>query len=191
MGLFGSFLRGVVSSLGNSGVTWYCDGCNSVLNGQPGFSTSSGTWVCTKCGEVNDVSPGNVFGSEEEFQAAIHEMRGMQSSAGTTESLGERLYTVMIQAAGPTTEQTLASLSPEVIYAMAKRAEEFKALPAKELKALKSFGAQRRRGKVLSEKQVSWMKSMFERMVEAKAIVRNGIDSDQELCDIVLDALEL
>lgn len=129
--------------------------------------------------------------SEEEFQAAIQEMGGKNDDASPTESLGERLYAAMIQAAGPTTEQVLASLSPEVIYAMAKRAEEFKVLPDRELKALKSFAAQRRRGKVLSEKQVNWMRSMFERMVEAKAIVRGGIDSDQEMCDAVLDALEL
>ena len=129
--------------------------------------------------------------SDEEFQAAIREVSDVREDARTSEPLGERLYTAMIQAAGPTTEQVLATLSPDVIYAMAKRAEDFKALPARELKPLKSFGAQRKRGKVLSEKQVNWMKSMFERMVDAKAIARNGIDSDQEMCDIVLDALEL
>ena len=69
MGLFGSILRGVVSSFGNSGVTWYCDGCNAVLNEQAGFNTSTGTWICTRCGESNDVSPDNVFSSEEEYQA--------------------------------------------------------------------------------------------------------------------------
>ena len=129
--------------------------------------------------------------SKEEFEAAIQEIGGARVSEEVTESLGERLYAAMIHAAGPTTEQALSSLPPDVIYAMAKRAEEFKALPARELKVLKSFGGQRKRGKVLSEKQVSWMKSMFERMVEAKAIARDGIDADQEMCDVVLEALEL
>lgn len=129
--------------------------------------------------------------SKEEFEAAIQEIGGARVSEEVTESLGERLYAAMIHATGPTTEQALSSLPPDVIYAMAKRAEEFKALPARELKVLKSFGGQRKRGKVLSEKQVSWMKSMFERMVEAKAIARDGIDADQEMCDVVLEALEL
>ncbi len=129
--------------------------------------------------------------SEEEFQAALEEIGAGRNGTDAAESIGERVYSAMIQVAGPTTEQALTNLAPDVIYAMAKRAEEFKSLPPRELKALKSFGAQRKRGKVLSEKQVSWMKSMFERMSESKAIVRGGIDSDQDKCDTVLDALEL
>ena len=52
-------------------VTWYCDGCNAVLNNQTGFTTSSGSWECEECGFVNDVTRDNVFRSEEEFQDSI------------------------------------------------------------------------------------------------------------------------
>lgn len=129
--------------------------------------------------------------SEEELQAAIKEIGAKRKSAETTESLGERLYAVMIQVAGPTGDQVLANLTPDVLFAMAKRAEAFKATTDKNIKALKSFGMWRKRGKLLTDKQVKYLRSILNQLVSAGAIKRNGIDSDQEMCDIVLDALEL
>lgn len=69
MGLFGSIMGSVLSSLGNN-ATWYCDGCHAVLNEQEGFNTLSGRWTCTECGEDNDVSESNLFESEEAYRAA-------------------------------------------------------------------------------------------------------------------------
>lgn len=71
MGLFGDILSGIASSFGESNVTWYCDGCHSVLNEQPGFSTSTGSWECAECGEINDVTDANIFNSEEEYQSQM------------------------------------------------------------------------------------------------------------------------
>lgn len=129
--------------------------------------------------------------SEEELQAAIKEIDDKRKGTGTTASLGERLYTAMIQVAGPTGDQVLANLTPDVLFAMAKRAEAFKATSAKNINALKSFGMWRKRGKLLTEKQVKYLRGILNQLVSAGAIKRNGIDSDQEMCDIVLDALEL
>ena len=56
---------------GGDDVTWYCDGCNSVLNDQPGFNTSSARWTCTECGYDNDVTFDNVYASEEDYQEAM------------------------------------------------------------------------------------------------------------------------
>ena len=66
MGLF----KKIFDSFG-SDVTWYCDGCNSVLNDQEGFNTYSGTWECTECGHINDVTDNNVYSSEEEYQESM------------------------------------------------------------------------------------------------------------------------
>lgn len=52
-------------------VTWYCDGCNCVLNEQEDFDTSTGIWYCTECGYENDVSSENIYDSEEDFQQAM------------------------------------------------------------------------------------------------------------------------
>jgi predicted RNA-binding Zn-ribbon protein involved in translation (DUF1610 family) len=48
-------------------ITWYCDNCRTIMNGQPGFSTESGEWTCTECGFVNDVTENNVTEIEEEI----------------------------------------------------------------------------------------------------------------------------
>lgn len=68
MGLFGNLFKGFS---GNPDVTWYCDGCNSVLNEQTGFNTNSGTWECTECGYENDVTEDNIFVSEDEYQESM------------------------------------------------------------------------------------------------------------------------
>lgn len=71
MSFLGNLLGGIMSSLAGSNITWYCDGCNSVLNGQDGFNTDCGNWTCTECGFVNDVTDNNVFVSEEAYQQSI------------------------------------------------------------------------------------------------------------------------
>ena len=132
--------------------------------------------------------------SDEELEAALKELAEGRERRGADRPEGgstadERTFSAMLSASGPTTEQILSTLDPAVIRAMAKRADQFKALPDKELKAMKSFGGQRGRGKVLSEKQVKWFRDMLERMADAGAIARGGIDADQAMCDQVLDAL--
>lgn len=57
-----------ISSLFISQDRWYCDGCHSVLNNQDGFNTVNGTWECSECGCLNDVSPENLFDSEESYR---------------------------------------------------------------------------------------------------------------------------
>lgn len=129
--------------------------------------------------------------SEDELSAAIKELEEVRSQRRSErlESVEERLYSAMIQVSGPTPEQLLSTLSCDVIFAMANRAEAFKVLTDKNLKALKSFGMWRKRGKTLTEKQVKYMKSILTQMVDVGVIVRGGIDKDQEMCDSVLDAL--
>lgn len=70
MSLFGNILRGL-SSLSDDDITWYCDGCNSVLNEQNGFNVDGETWTCTECGFINDVTSDNVYESEECYQKSM------------------------------------------------------------------------------------------------------------------------
>jgi len=64
--IFGSIMGGILQGMApdDGGCEWYCDGCHAHMNGQPGFTTTSGEWTCTECGEVNDVSPSNVIPEE-------------------------------------------------------------------------------------------------------------------------------
>ena len=71
MGLFGGILKGLSMTFGGDNITWYCDGCNSILNNQPGFNTNRGKWECTECGYDNDVTSSNVYDSEESYQEAM------------------------------------------------------------------------------------------------------------------------
>lgn len=46
---------------------WYCDSCDLMLNGQPGFNANCGTWVCTECGYENTISEDNILSDDELF----------------------------------------------------------------------------------------------------------------------------
>ena len=56
----------------DSNIIWTCDKCRSTLNIQSGFNESCGEWKCTECGFVNNISPEEVYVSEDEYQADIH-----------------------------------------------------------------------------------------------------------------------
>lgn len=56
----------------DSNITWICDKCESTLNIQPGFNESCGEWKCTECGFINKISLEEVYVSEDEYQADIH-----------------------------------------------------------------------------------------------------------------------
>lgn len=68
MGLLGSILGGLFSgkSSDDLGCDWYCDGCDALMNSQPGFTTSSEIWTCTECGYVNDVTEDNIRYDDDE-----------------------------------------------------------------------------------------------------------------------------
>jgi len=129
--------------------------------------------------------------SDDEILAAVEELKDASQKRLTDnlESVEERLYTVMVQVAGPTPEQSLASIPCDVLLAMSKRAKDYKALSEKEINFLSSAGNYRRAGKILTNKQVKWVKDILSRLADAEVIKHNGIDSDQAMCDAALDAL--
>lgn len=131
--------------------------------------------------------------SDEEVVAAIREMEGGRNRRDPHDarSVEQRLFSVMIEVSGPTQDQVLSTLPYNVLMDMYNRAQAFKALTDRNTNAIKSMGNYRRRGKPLTPKQVKYLKSLLTDLVNANAITRNGIDDDQESCDIVLDALEM
>ncbi len=131
---------------------------------------------------------------DEELDGALEAMKrnreaNPQDRVKTTFS--EYIYTTMMDVSGPTVEQKVANLSGDVILHALKKGEDFKILIApKEPNFLKSIASRKKRGKVLSEKQVKWLLDILERLVDGGAIVRESIDGDQEICDQILDALD-
>ncbi len=53
-------------------VVWCCDGCGEMLNIQPGFDEDCGEWKCTACGFVNKIDVGELYVSEDEYQADMN-----------------------------------------------------------------------------------------------------------------------
>ena len=74
MGIFSNLFNRNDTDYDDSGCDWYCDFCGAHMNGQPGFTTTSGQWTCTECGSLNDVSENNIFETEEDHQDYLEMM---------------------------------------------------------------------------------------------------------------------
>lgn len=53
-------------------VVWVCDGCGAILNSQEGFDSDCGQWTCSECGFINNIASEEIYLSEEEYQASLH-----------------------------------------------------------------------------------------------------------------------
>ena len=95
----------------------------------------------------------------------------------------------MVEVSGPTVEQKLAGLSGDDLKHLHKKGSDYSALTDWDSKFLKSIAGQKKKGKVLSDKQSAQLLKIIQKMVDKGAITRNSIDGDQEICDRVLDAL--
>ena len=67
--------------------------------------------------------------------------------------------------------------------------KSFNVLREKDANALASMAAQKTRGKVLSPKQIEYLKDILGLLAQNQVITRESIDGDAEICDRVLDAL--
>ena len=47
------------------------DCCEKMLNIQPGFHENCGVWTCTECGFANEITPDEIYVSEDEFQTHL------------------------------------------------------------------------------------------------------------------------
>ncbi|MBQ6441506.1 MAG: protein kinase [Lachnospiraceae bacterium] len=54
-------------------VAWICDQCGAMLNIQEGFRQQRGEWACTECGFVNKIAQSELYQTEDEFQASVHD----------------------------------------------------------------------------------------------------------------------
>lgn len=54
-------------------IVWVCDGCGAMLNLQSGFSIGREKWKCSECGFENRIDSSEMYLSEDEFQASLHD----------------------------------------------------------------------------------------------------------------------
>lgn len=125
-------------------------------------------------------------GSDDEIRKALAALS--ISSKIKNESVSEFIYHQMIEVAGETPEQKISQLTGGELFYLADKAKNF-SIKEKELKLLTSFAAQKKRGKVLSGKQIDVLVSILNNFADNKVVQRNSIDGDEEICDKILDAL--
>ncbi len=128
--------------------------------------------------------------SEEEIKQALKVLesrKGLLEKEGTP--LSALVYQQMLEVAGPTREQLVGMLSSFDLYHVLSKSENFKALNEWETKFFKSICAQKKRGKVLTPKQIESLINILNNIVDKGVIKRNSIDGDIDICDRVLDAL--
>ncbi len=76
-------------------IVWICDRCSAMLNIQEGFHLQCGEWVCTECGFVNKIDQSELYRSEDEFQASLHDpYKGLADADALTLSLYHDLENV-------------------------------------------------------------------------------------------------
>ena len=85
--------------------------------------------------------------------------------------------------------ELVGELPSDLYTHFAKKAEDYDLLNKNERKALGDFGRWRNRGKPLTIKQANWATKMLGELRDRGAIRRDSPDSDQALCDQVLDAI--
>ena len=116
-------------------------------------------------------------------------LAAMKSKKNSKVLYSELVYKSMIDISGPTPQQKANSLTATEIKNIRMKAEQYKILSEKDIKFLKSIASQKGRGKSLTEKQIAWVISILERLVEGNVFTRNSMDDDQDLCDKVLEIL--
>lgn len=125
-------------------------------------------------------------GNDDEIKKALEALS--TPARPKNESISEFVFQQMIEIAGETPEQIISQLTGDNLFYLANKAKSFN-MEDKKIKFLNSVAGQKKRGKVLSEKQIVVVISILNDLADNNVIQRNSIDGDEELCDKVLDAI--
>lgn len=126
-------------------------------------------------------------GSDEEIKKAL--MALSSSTSLKNESVSEFIYQQMIEVAGETPEQLVSQFTGGELYYLANKAKNFNSVNQKKVDFINSLAGQKKRGKVLSEKQLAALIDLLSYLADNNVIQRDSIDGDKELCNKVLDAI--
>lgn len=101
----------------------------------------------------------------------------------------ERVALILRETRGAPIHERVGELPSEVFIHFAKKSEDYDILNKNERKALGDFGRWRKNGKLLTIKQANWAIKMLTELRDRGAIRRDSPDSDQAVCDQVLDVI--
>jgi hypothetical protein len=122
--------------------------------------------------------------SDEGLRAALTALRE-GGEASPTQAVRSAISTVE----GPATVERVAHLEPAVFNHLAKKAKQYDLLRPRDRQALVSFGRMIRSGRPLTQRQSAYALSLVQQLVDGGAVRRRSPDGDQEVCDVVLDAV--
>ena len=128
--------------------------------------------------------------SNKELDEAVKALEEKQAKLEELDyPVSEYIYQRIKKIADPTPEEKVAAIPGYVIKHMLKKGEDFKAVNDWTRKFLNSISYQKKSGKTLTEKQLSYLIKVLNEFADKGVIKRNSIDGDQAQCDMVLDAL--
>ena len=128
---------------------------------------------------------------EERNQAldALNKIKEKDAKNNIFSTMSEYVYQQMIEVAGQTPEQMVGMLTSIELDRARKKGEDFNALSEWELNFMKGIVRQKKRGKVLTTKQLPVVLRILSMLADRGVITRNSIDGDKDVCDRILDAL--
>lgn len=143
---------------------------------------------------ISDANPPNTTwsllasGNDDEIKKALSALSS--SSKLVNESISEFIFQQMIEIAGETKEQKISQLTGGEMFYLASKAKNFNNISQKKIDFLNSLAGFKKRGKVLTERQLSALIDLLNLFADNNVIQRNSIDGDEDLCNKVLDALD-
>ena len=95
----------------------------------------------------------------------------------------------MYEVEGPDEAERVAALPAEVFAHLAKKAKQYNRLRDNDRKALGDFARRKRSGQPLTIRQVAYATGLLTDLVEAGVVSPTSPDGDQDICNLVLAAL--
>ena len=86
-------------------------------------------------------------------------------------------------------EHVVCTQGDDLFY-LAKKAKDFSSVDVNFVKFLNSVAGQKKKGRVMTEKQINYLIVILNNLADNNVIKRDSIDGDIELCKKVLDAIE-
>lgn len=139
----------------------------------------------TACAVLAEATDEDILKALDVYTAESRRLSGQMS--------GEFMYNSIIEVVGPTVKMKVAALTGRDLQAAREKAIAYGKLPAESWggKFLKSVAGARKSGKTLTDKQVNKLEEILRTLCNEQVFIRNSMDGDQDLCDAILDALDL
>lgn len=111
------------------------------------------------------------------------------SNESDEKSFGQRAQAFLAKLRGPSMSDRFAELDSQTFTHLAKKAERFGVLRAKDITALKSFGTRLRGGQPLTPRQVNYAHSLLGQLYEHGVVSSSSRDGDDATMSQVLKLL--